>query len=58
MIDNIEDEADNLYYNILKYRKIIPNKIEIIKNMKFRILKDMIKKIDFNNYSIVKMEKE
>ena len=58
MIDNIEDEADNLYYDILKYRKIIPNKIEIIKNMKFRILKDMIKKIDFNNYSIVKMEKE
>ena len=57
-IDNIEEEADNLYYDILKYRKVMPNKIEIIKNMKFRILKDMIKKIDFSNYSIVKMEKE
>lgn len=57
-VDNIEDEADNIYYDILKYKKIIPNKIDIIKNMKFKVLKDIIKKVDFKNYSIVKMEKE
>lgn len=55
-IDNIEDTADNIYYEVLKYGKVIPNKIDIIKNMKFKVLKDLIKKIDFNNYSIVKME--
>ena len=58
MIDNIEEAADNLYYDILKYKKVIPNKIDIIKNMKFKVLKDIIKKINFKNYSIVKMEKE
>ena len=58
MVDNIEEEADNIYYDILKYKKIIPNKIDIIKNMKFRVLKDIVKNINFKNYSIVKMEKE
>lgn len=58
MVDNIEEEADNIYYDILKYKKIIPNKIDIIKNMKFKILKDIVKNINFKNYSIVKMEKE
>ena len=56
LIDNIEDTADNLYYDILKYKKVIPNKIDLIKNMKYKVLKDLIKKIDFENYSVVKME--
>jgi predicted Zn-dependent peptidase len=58
MIDDIEESADNIYYDIIKYNKIIPNKIDIIKSMKFKVLKDLVKKIDFKNYSIVKMEKE
>ena len=58
MVDNIEEEADNIYYDVLKYKKIIPNKIDIIKNMKFKILKDIVKNVNFKNYSIVKMEKE
>jgi len=58
MVDNIEEEADNIYYDVLKYKKIIPNKIDIIKNMKFKVLKDIIKNVNFKNYSIVKMEKE
>ena len=56
MIDNIEDASDNLYYDILKYKKVIPNKIDIIKNMKYKVLKDLVKKIDFKNYCIVEME--
>lgn len=56
MIDGIEESLDSLYYDIVKFRKIIPNKIEIIKNMKFKILKDLIKNIDFSNYSAVKMK--
>ncbi|MBR3146173.1 MAG: insulinase family protein [Bacilli bacterium] len=58
MVDNIEEEADNIYYDVLKYKKIIPNKIDIIKNMKFKVLKDIVKNVNFKNYSIVKMEKE
>lgn len=57
-VDNIEEMADSLYYDILKYRKVIPNKIDIIKNMKFKVLKDIVKKINFKNYSVVKMDKE
>ncbi len=56
MIDNIEDASDNLYYDILKYKKVIPNKIDIIKNMKYKVLKDLVKEIDFKNYCIVEME--
>lgn len=57
-VDDIEEMADSLYYDILKYRKVIPNKIDIIKNMKFKVLKDIVKKINFKNYSVVKMDKE
>ena len=54
-IDNIDDTVDNTYHDILNYRKIIPNKLDIIKNMKYKSLKDLIKKIDFKNTSIVTM---
>ena len=56
-IDNIDYTVDNVYNDILNYRKIIPNKLDIIKSMKFKTLKDLIKKIDFNNISIVEMNK-
>ena len=54
-IDSIDDTVDNTYHDILNYRKIIPNKLDIIKNMKYKTLKDLIKKIDFKNTSIVTM---
>lgn len=57
-VDDIEAMADSMCYDLIKYGKVIPNKIDIIKNMKLKILKDIIKKIDFKNYSVVKMEKE
>ena len=58
MVDDIEGMADSFCYDLIKYKKVIPNKIDIIRNMKFKVLKDMVKKINFNNYSIVKMDKE
>ena len=57
-VDDIEAMADSMCHDLIKYGKVIPNKIDIIKNMKLKILKDIIKKIDFKNYSVVKMEKE
>ncbi|MBR5369831.1 MAG: insulinase family protein [Bacilli bacterium] len=56
--DDIEFMADSLCYDLIKYKKVIPNKIDIIKNMKFKKLKEIIKEINFKNYSIVKMDKE
>lgn len=54
-IDSIDDTVDNMYHDILNYKKIIPNKLDIIKNMKYKTLKDLIKKINFKNISIVTM---
>ena len=55
MIDNIESTVSNVYDDILKYHEVIPNKIELIKKMKYKTLKELIAKIDFQNTSIVKM---
>jgi len=55
MIDNIDATVNNLYDDILKYREIIPNKIEQIKKMKYKDLKELMKQINFENTSIVKM---
>ena len=57
-IDSIDETVDSTYHDILNYRKIIPNKLDIIKSMKYKTLKDLIKKIDFKNISIVKMERK
>ena len=55
MIDSIDATVNNLYDDILRYHKIIPNKIELIKRMNLKKLKELIKEIDFHNCSIVKM---
>ena len=55
MIDNINSTVSNYYDDILKYKKIISNKIEIIRNMDIEKLNKLISLIDFNNMSIVKM---
>ena len=57
-IDKVEDTFDTIYDDIVKYKEVIPNKIDMIKSMKLKVLKDLIKKIDFTNISIVKMEKK
>ena len=55
MIDNINDAVSNLYDDIIKYKEIIPNKIDIIRKLKMKTLKEIIKEIDFNNTSTVIM---
>lgn len=57
-MDNMEWASDSIYYDIIKYNKVINNKLDLIKNMKVKVLNDLIKKIDFNNMSIVKMTKK
>ena len=55
-IDNIYSTLNDVYYDIVNYKKVIPNKIDLIKNMKLKKLNDIIKNIDFNNISVVTME--
>ena len=58
MIDSVTSTVNNCFDDIIKYGKIIPNRIDIIKNMKLKTLKEIIDKIDFDNISIVKMMTE
>ncbi|MBQ6497900.1 MAG: insulinase family protein [Bacilli bacterium] len=53
--DNVDMVVNNSYDDIIKYHKIIPNRIEMIRKMKYKKLQDIITKIDFTNTSIVKM---
>ena len=55
MIDDIDSTVHNIYDDFLKYKTIIPNKIERIRNLDINVLRDLIKKIDFNNMAVVKM---
>ena len=57
MMDSIEGTFDILFDDIIKYRKVIPNKIESIRNLDFNILKKIIEKIDFTNNSVIKYKK-
>ena len=51
MIDDITTSADNLYSDMLRYHKFIPDKVDKIRSMNFETLKKMINEIDFSNTS-------
>ena len=55
IIDNIDRAESNLFDDIINYRRIIPNKLDLIRNMKLSKLNKIIEKIDFNNISVVEM---
>ena len=56
MIDSIDSTVNNLYDDILRYKDIIPNKIEQIRNLKIDKINELVKKINWKNISTVKME--
>ena len=53
--DNVDLVVGNSYDDILRYGELIPNRIEVIKKMKYKKLEELVKNIDFDNISIVKM---
>ena len=55
MIDDIDSTMYNLFDDITKYNKVINNRLELIRKMSITKLKEVVKKIDFNNTSVVKM---
>ncbi len=45
IIDNVDSTVSNLYYEILKYKKVIVNKVELIKKLNVETLRKMFKNI-------------
>ncbi len=56
MIDNVDATVGNLFDDLIKYRRVIPNKVDIIKKMNLSKINELAKKIDFTNMSIVEMK--
>lgn len=49
MIDIVENTVNNMYDDILKYKKPIATKVDIIKKLNAKDLNQLIKELDFNN---------
>ena len=58
IIDNVERAESNLFDDIINYGRVISNKTDLIRKMKISKLNNLIKEIDFDNISIVKMMKK
>ena len=55
MMDHIERMEANLYDDIIRYGKVIPNRIEYIRKMSLATMNEFVHSIDFDNKSIIKM---
>ncbi len=49
MIDYVETTVRNVYDDMIKYRKVVPNKIDLIKKLDIKVLEDLIARMKFNN---------
>lgn len=54
MVDYVDSMVSNVGDDLLRYRRVIPNKIDVIRKLSLDKLKDVVSKIDFNNISCVK----
>lgn len=55
MADYIESTVSNVYDDMIRYKKVIPNKIECIRKLNLKELETIVSHIDFTNMAIVKM---
>ena len=46
---------NNIYDDIIKYNKVIDNRIELIRKMEFKKLTKLLDDIDLSNISILKV---
>ncbi len=54
-VDNVYRMENNVYDDIISYGKPIANRVELIRNMDIKVLRNLIKKIKFDNRCILKM---
>ena len=55
MIDSITRTLNNVFDDIIKYNKVIDDRIDAIKNMDMKSMEKLIKEIDLSEVSVVKM---
>ena len=55
MADYIDATVNNIYDDMIRYHKVIPNKVDIIRHMNMKTLEKIVSHIDFDNISVVKM---
>ena len=53
--DSVDREESILFDDIIKYHKIIPNRIDLIRKMSLTTMNNFLKSISFENRSVVKM---
>lgn len=53
MIDYVETTVNNLYDDIIRYKKVIDNKVELIRNLDFNKLSKLLGQMKFNNHAKV-----
>ena len=55
MADYIDSTVNNIYDDMIRYHKVIPNKVDIIRKMNMKTLEEIVSNVDFNNISVVTM---
>ncbi len=55
MADYIDSTVNNVYDDMIRYHKVIPNKVDVIRGMSIKKLEKIVSKIDFDNISVVTM---
>lgn len=55
MADYIDSTVNNIFDDMIRYHKVIPNKVDIIRKMNMKTLEKIVSKIDFDNLSVVTM---
>ena len=53
MIDYVETTVSNIYDDMIRYHKVIDNKVDLIRKLNIKKLRDLICRMKFNNRSKV-----
>ena len=53
MIDYVETTVSNIYDDMIRYHKVIDNKVDLIRKLNIKKLRDLISRMKFNNRSKV-----
>lgn len=54
MADYVDSVESNIYDDILNYKRVIPDKVDMIRELNVDEMNNIIEKIDFNNLAVVK----
>ena len=55
MADYIDSTVHNVYDDMIRYHKVISNKVDTIRHMDMKTLEKIVSHIDFDNVSVVTM---